>query len=552
METISENNLLIQIETISKNASKCNLDFKNMAQKKESVKIVAEFLSITLDQAVLFSCLVELSLQRMVTLDSLARHLKCSVLKIVVILNEFEVLEQKNLIKRRVKTVKKQPSYNDIAFSVPHNVIESLRTSDKNLLKQVLKYNLPNFLQQVMNITNEREHDLITSKQLMDELNELLISNQHHVFIQYLNKNISRIENKCIALLLAYSRLKGENLIEIDDMIDSIFDDIAENLEVQRSIVSGRNELIKSGIICLESNEFANEKYIALSKQTTSILYQDYPELFVQEIQSEGMMKASTITEKNLFFTNDIEYQINNLTKVLGEKQFNRFKRKAKQEKIISGVTAIFYGHSGTGKTEAVYQIARKTNRDIMILDLSQTKSMWFGESEKQVQKIFDDYKKLLKASTIEPILFINEADGFFSKRLGLDNISKSTTQTTNTMQNIMLQALEKFEGILIATTNLAENLDKAFERRFLFKIDFPKPDSAIRTRIWKNRIPELSFKQAELLGHRYELSGGQIDNMIRQFVLKKVINTRLDVFDALNESCSKERNLTERKRIGY
>lgn len=187
-----------------------------------------------------------------------------------------------------------------------------------------------------------------------------------------------------------------------------------------------------------------------------------------------------------------------------------------------------------------------------MMLDLSQTKSMWFGESEKQVQRIFDDYKKLLKASAIEPILFINEADGFFSKRMSLDSTSRSIGQTMNTMQNIMLQALENFEGILIATTNLIGNLDSAFERRFLFKIEFQKPDSYIRTQIWKSRLPELTVKQTQLLGERYELSGGQIDNMIRQLVLRKVIDPRLDTFTVLSENCSKETGFSKRKTIGF
>ena len=552
METTSKTNLLLHIETISNNASKCNLNFKNISKERKSIETVAEFLSITFEQAVLFSCLVELSLQRIVTLEFLAQHLNCSVLKLIVILNEFEILEQKKLIKRRVKTSKMQSSYNDIGFGVPHHVIESLRISDKNMLNQAIKYNFPNFLQQVKNLSNERENDLITHQQLMEDVKELILNNQHHVFIRYINQNVSQIENKCIALLLAFCRMKGVTSIEVDTLVESMFDDTSENMEFQRSILTGRNELMVSGIIYLENNEFANQKVVSLSKQTTAILNQEYPEIFTQEINSETLIKADSIVEKPLFFATDVKYQVDNLRKVLAEKQFNMFKKFARKQKICTGVTAIFSGFSGTGKTEAVYQIARETKRDVMMLDLSQTKSMWFGESEKQVQQIFDSYKKLLKASTIEPILFINEADGFFSKRLTLDSSSMSVGQTLNTMQNIMLQALENFEGILIATTNLTENLDSAFERRFLFKIEFPKPDSFIRTQIWKNRLPELSIQQAQLLGQRYELSGGQIDNMIRQLILWKVINPRMDTFALLSENCSKETGFSERKPIGF
>ncbi len=115
-----------------------------------------------------------------------------------------------------------------------------------------------------------------------------------------------------------------------------------------------------------------------------------------------------------------------------------------------------------------------------------------------------------------------------------------------------MLQALENFEGILIATTNLTDNLDKAFERRFTFKINFPKPDSKARKKIWKCKLPALSETEAVVLGEKFEMTGGEIDVQIRQVILKRVLNKKVKLFDFLLESCSKDHGFSTRPRIGF
>lgn len=125
-----------------------------------------------------------------------------------------------------------------------------------------------------------------------------------------------------------------------------------------------------------------------------------------------------------------------------------------------------FYGTPGTGKTETVLQIARKTGRDLIQVNVSEVKSMWVGESEKNIKGIFDDYKQKVKQSVKAPILLFNEADAIIGKRqVGAE---RAVEKMENSIQNIILQEIEQLDGILIATTNLAENMDKAFERRFL------------------------------------------------------------------------------------
>lgn len=128
---------------------------------------------------------------------------------------------------------------------------------------------------------------------------------------------------------------------------------------------------------------------------------------------------------------------------------------------------------------------------------------MWVGESEKNIKGIFDDYKQKVKQSVKAPILLFNEADAIIGKRqVGAE---RAVEKMENSIQNIILQEIEQLDGILIATTNLAENMDKAFERRFLYKVKFEKPDLACRSQIWQAMIPSLEDADASFLAARYD-----------------------------------------------
>ena len=168
---------------------------------------------------------------------------------------------------------------------------------------------------------------------------------------------------------------------------------------------------------------------------------------------------------------------------------------------------------------------------------------MYIGESEKNVRKIFDTYKDLRDKSKTEPVLLLNEADQFLSSRS--QSAFSSADKMHNQMQNIFLQQIERFDGILIATTNLLENLDKAFSRRFNYKIEFVKPNKAQRIELWKKLLPanlplEKDFDIEELA--KYELTGGQIELVIKNTAYKIAVSDEpLFKVDNFKEQITKE-----------
>ena len=167
---------------------------------------------------------------------------------------------------------------------------------------------------------------------------------------------------------------------------------------------------------------------------------------------------------------------------------------------------------------------------------------MWYGESEKIIKKIFSDYRKSCRGNAKKPILLFNEADAIFSKRRSIGSGNGSIDQTENTIQNIILEEMEKLEGILIATTNLEGNLDAAFERRFLFKIRYEKPSLQAKTDIWRDKLPSLSETDARTLASGFDFSGGEIDNIVRKATMEEVISGRAPSLGDIVSFCEHER----------
>jgi SpoVK/Ycf46/Vps4 family AAA+-type ATPase len=216
----------------------------------------------------------------------------------------------------------------------------------------------------------------------------------------------------------------------------------------------------------------------------------------------------------------------------------------------------MFYGYPGTGKTMTAVSLAKTLKRPLLSLDCSKILSMYVGESEKNVRKIFDEFKEIAAKSKTEPILLLNEADQFLSSRT--TNATSSADKMHNQMQNIFLEQIERFDGILIATTNLLENIDSAFSRRFNYKVEFKKPDFKQRVELWKKMLPknaeyEEGFDTEKLA--KYNLTGGQINIIIKNTAYKVAVKENpIFTMNDFIEEIKRELNSTfdNEKEIGF
>lgn len=120
-------------------------------------------------------------------------------------------------------------------------------------------------------------------------------------------------------------------------------------------------------------------------------------------------------------------------------------------------------------------------------------------------------------------------------------------------MQNILLEEMEKLDGIMIATTNLCENMDAAFERRFLFKIKYEKPSIESRSKIWMNKLSYMSKDDAVALATQFDFSGGEIDNIVRKGEIDEIITGIEPTYERIVELCKKERlEKSDERKLGF
>ncbi|MDD6356785.1 MAG: ATP-binding protein [Bacteroidales bacterium] len=326
----------------------------------------------------------------------------------------------------------------------------------------------------------------------------------------------------------------------VESTLNDIYDRSSCRMKVARELMTDRNALQKAGLIEKVGADFLADSELVLTDKGRELFMEDDVKLFFKKQSSKKLLDYKKIPQKQLYFEGELNSQISFFENSLLETNFRNLQKRLEQKSLPRGVAAIFYGTPGTGKTETVMQIARRTGRKVYHVDIAASKSCWFGESEKIIKRIFTDYAEMCKVEKKAPILLFNEADALFGKRK--DSDASNVAQTENAIQNIILEGLEKLDGILIATTNLVDNLDAAFERRFLFKIKFERPAPQAQIAIWRDRLPGLTDDDYRILAEKYQFSGGEIENIVRKMTMNEIVGGSKLSLESVLELCKNEK----------
>jgi AAA+ superfamily predicted ATPase len=350
-------------------------------------------------------------------------------------------------------------------------------------------------------------------------------------------KGLDEREQKIFLALLKEEYSGGEGQFrDMNTLIELISFDEYERIK-NRALLEDGSRLIADGIINYEeilnmfggvSRAFFLEdevmQRIIHPQKSRSVSKLKLNELVEQQELFEYLKPTTTLDDVVLH--PKTKETLESLMKQMDKEVIKKLKAWGIKDKR-KGIDAriIFYGVAGTGKTMTAMSLAKSLKRPILSFDCSKILSMYVGESEKNVRKIFDDFKEISSKVRVEPILLLNEADQFLSARS--QGVGSSADKMHNQMQNIFLEQIERFEGILIATTNLLDNIDKAFSRRFNYKIEFKRPGKKQRLRLWQFMLPESAdysenFDINALTPH--ELTGGQINLIIKNTAYKVAV----------------------------
>ena len=510
---------------------------------KRPLQYICDKLSLTTDQALIFSMFVNFSDDFQLELRDISRFLSCTQIKMLRMSKDID-----ELIKRRMIALHR--GY----YSVKPEALKAVkedRTLEMQTIENLSIGELFSILRQYIEEKYSEggyEYDMF-----INDIEELLCKNIHLSFVRQLreydlsNGDTIVFLKGCCMMIYDDDRLISQN--DYRPLLSSISQASATAWQMNngssRLITEGLLEpncedgAVRSDIFCL-TDKVCNEMLADMGMKTN------------MGIKIRNMIKAKDITAKQLFYNTNEEAQIAQLESLLQPLRFSEVCDRLSDKGMRRGFACIFYGAPGTGKTETALQLARKTGRDIIPVNVSELRDKYVGESEKRVKALFDNYRKAVKSSEIAPILLFNEADAIISKRS--NNIAHAVDKMENALQNIILQEMENLEGVLIATTNLTQNMDSAFERRFLYKVEFEQPSLRAKQAIWQSMIPSLSDEDARLLATEYEFSGGQIENIARKHTITQILTENDITLNDIRLICNEElldKNHT-RRPIGF
>ncbi len=324
-------------------------------------------------------------------------------------------------------------------------------------------------------------------------------------------------------------------LREMNALIDLISFNEYERIE-NRALLEESGKLIASGLIDYDEvlTPFGNlsRSFFVVDEVMQRIVHPDRKRS--KKLKLQNLIKEQDIFEliepkttlDDVVLHPQTRKTLDALLRQMDKRVAERLKKwgiKTKKRGVDARI--IFYGPPGTGKTLTALSLAKSLKKPVLSFDCSKILSMYVGESEKNVRKIFDTYRELSQKTKSEPVLLLNEADQFLSARTQAPG--SSADKMHNQMQNIFLEQIERFEGVLIATTNLLESIDSAFSRRFNYKIEFKKPSFQERVRLWEMMLPkEAEYEEGFLLEElaKYDLTGGQINLIIKNTAYKVAI----------------------------
>lgn len=537
----SKQTLIGAIEQIVNLAVELKLGNTFHEKARPALAYVAERMSLNEEQALVFALFIEKSTDDHIQISDFAKLVGCRTVRIISMMAEADILVEKRLI-RRIK------NGDSICYSVPMEVVNAIKENRVYTPAPIEHLTTEQLFDRMAEVFEKTDKE-----RLLQELDLLVAANPQLAFCRTIQSY--DLYDKERLLLYVFCN----HFINLDDDMIGEHDWKDYFSRGDRGFISwylkNRNlRLLRKNILenC-NSGGMNDSEYYHLTNKAKEELFTDLQWVNQQTKQKSHLLDYTTFTAKELFYNPPVQRQIDRLGELLAPEHFADIQQRLEAGGMRKGFTCLFYGAPGTGKTETVYQLARRTGRDLMVVDVSQIKSCWVGESEKNIKAAFDRYRSYVRQSEPAPILLFNEADAVLGIRQ--EGAQRAVEKMENSLQNIILQEMEQLDGIMIATTNLTQNLDKAFERRFLYKIEFEKPSTEAKSRIWRSIIPTLDEQTAATLAERYDFSGGQIENVARKRTVDMILLGGEPSFEQLDEYCRSEmlgQPEQSRRKIGF
>lgn len=492
----------------------------------------------------------------------LAQKAGVSNIQMMTYMPIIERLRTENGLLRRAFTRRQgEPVY---GYSLVKDFRSALMRNEPYIGRGLKDYTSQEVMKRIYNLLVICDRDSEYFGQMISDINSLIESTRHtHLSASLIELKKELRDDEIVMFLIAAGTLimKNDDSITPPQYTDIMMEsDIAT--EIYRGINEGKGRLATLRLMENDTTDgSANRDVFRVTEHACETILKDFDCKLSEKPMScpdRDLIKPETIAAKKLFYNEREEEQVRRLTDILQPGNYENLSARLKESGLRTGCCVLLHGAPGTGKTETVLQLARNSNHPIYMVDMSSVKSKWVGESEKNVQSIFDRYNRMVqdaqKRSEPIPLLLLNEADALLGKRMQNEDMS-SVDKMQNTMQNIILQNMESLEGVMIATTNLTKNLDQAMARRWLITIAFDTPGLEAKAKIFRSMIPELTASQSKALAEEFPtFAGGQMENVCRRQKIDHILYGTPFSFEHVRKLCREEgiQSASSRKPVGF
>jgi hypothetical protein len=541
-------NKLEWIELVINESSKKG-NIKETLIETLEIKELLKFFNISYEELVILSLLIDGGIrQEEIGIDVFLEHFGGGLSGLSDINQSLHSLISKGYV---VSTIKNKFSKTLIKqnFQVDEKVYEAILYNKKERLEFKPAKNFTELLKNIHEIYTKRCDGCYDANTLKKLIEKELSSAKKFDQLEWLNSfSDLSLEDKILFLFAAYTHQKDEEQIDLEYHIKQIEDNFSKQKSLRDSIANKTSMLIKNDLLFKSEDGFVFDEFVGLTKKASRALFQKESNKEKKFVYSTAtIVLPESIVLEELFYNESEWEQINTIEKILSIEKHQQVVNQLEENGLAKGISILFNVFSGTGKTATAKRIAKITNRPLFCVDVEKVVNKWIGDSEKSTKKIFDEYYEFCKECEQTPILFFNE-DSIFSKRV---EVSHSSDRTHNSMQNILLEQMEQFTGISIVTSNHAEKLDKAFERRFLYKVEFEKPSKETQQKLLRNAFHDVSKETIENTLENYSFTGGQIYNIRKKYIMQSIINDT-DIDSLFIKLCKDEIKTKTNSKIGF
>lgn len=511
-------------------------------------KVLLDFFKISFDELVILAILIDGGIrQEEIGINAFLDHFRGGLSSLKTINDSLNGLIAKGYVistttNRLSKTLIKQ------TFQADESVYEALLSNKSERLEFKPAKNFHDLLKHIQVHFERRNEGCFDAKTFITLVEKEITNANPCNELEWINSFELTLSEKSLFFLAAITYHKNGEQIDLEYNIKQIEDNFTNQKALRDIIANKTSSLIASDLLIKDEDGFIFDEFVGLTDKSISALFEKKSSKNIKKkFDSSTIIQPEDIILENLFYNESEWNQINTIEKVLSKEKHQLVVNQLVDNGLAKGISILFNGFSGTGKTATAKRLAKITNRPLFCVDVEKVINKWVGDTEKGTKKIFDEYYEFSNQCEQTPILFFNE-DSIFSKRV---EVGHSTDRTHNSMQNILLEQMENFTGILIVTSNHAEKLDKAFERRFLYKVEFEKPTKETQHSLLSNAFQNISIATIDNILLNYSFTGGQIYNIRKKYIMQCIIDDE-DLESLFIRLCQEEIKTKASNKIGF